>query len=128
MTHRHVAPLAFVVVTALVAVACGGGSATSTSSTVAVDIDTITPAVGITRDAGAEFDEAGLTGEGRSSFVPLNNPEMVRADAVTWLEPGAIVMGVSHTSGASHAYPIQQMAYHHIANTTLAGEPFVVTY
>ena len=38
-------------------------------------------------------------------------------------------MGVVSADGSDvQAYPVNQMAYHHIANTSLAGEPFVVTY
>jgi len=38
-----------------------------------------------------------------------------------------LVLGVS-SGTESAAYPVPIMAYHHIANDRLAGEPFVVTY
>lgn len=113
----------------LLAAACAGNDPTVVpSSTVAVDLASVTPAVGITTSAAERFDEAGLTGDGRSRFVPLNDPEMVTAADVTWLDGSSIVMGVVHESGETQAYPVDQMAYHHIANTTIAGEPFLVTY
>jgi len=30
--------------------------------------------------------------------------------------------------GASHAYPIREIAYHHIVNDTLSGVPIAATY
>jgi hypothetical protein len=53
---------------------------------------------------------------------------MVTADEVTWLEHDDIVMGILLDSGEAQAFPISQMTYHHVANTTLAGEPYLVTY
>jgi len=78
-------------------------------------------------DAADTFDEAGLNARS-SRFVPLDDPEMVTAAEVTWLEPDDIIMGVLHESGEAQAYPVSQMIYHHVANTSIAGEPYVVTY
>jgi hypothetical protein len=103
-------------------------SAPSPAPSSTIDTDEITPAVGITRSAGTSFTEEGLSDQRRSPFVPLNEPEMVASGQVTWLLPESIVMGAVHESGETHAYPISQMAYHHIANTKIAGEPFLVTY
>lgn len=36
-----------------------------------------------------------------------------------------LVVRVNH---ASHAYPIREIAYHHVVNDTLGGEPIVATY
>ena len=44
------------------------------------------------------------------------------------MQPDEIVLGVVHPSGAAHAFAASMMAYHHIANTTIAGEPYLVTY
>ena len=88
----------------------------------------VTPALGITGSASDSFDTAGLVEGPGSGFVPMDNPVMVPASDVTWLNDDSVVMGVAHSSGESHAYPVGQMAYHHIANTTVAGEPFLVTY
>ena len=130
MKRRHHTLLWGALAVLIAAGACAdkGQSTPSTVNRSLAEVESITPAVGIEREAGAEFDEAGLTGQGRSSFVPLNDPEMVAADGATWLDPDSIVMGATADDGTAHAYPIEQMAYHHIANTTLAGEPFLVTY
>jgi thiol-disulfide isomerase/thioredoxin len=64
-----------------------------------------------------------------SGFVVLDDPVLIEASAATWIEPDDIVIGVVSADGSDvQAYPVNQMAYHHIANTSLAGEPFVVTY
>ena len=94
--------------------------------------DTTSPASGCRTDtvgfsAADTFDDAGLV-ERNSRFVPLNDPTMVEAADVTWLQPDDIIMGITHASGATQAYPVSQMIYHHVANTSIAGEPYVVTY
>lgn len=138
MTGKHLAALAAV---ALVFAACSSSeiqdpgpdsgstmpSATDPSSDAGSALS-VTPALGITGSASDSFDAAGLSDRGGSRFVPMDNPIMVPASEVTWLNDDSIVMGVTHSSGVSHAYPVGQMAYHHIANTTIAGEPFLVTY
>ncbi len=71
------------------------------------------------------FDPAGLrVGAG---FVVLDDPGMVPAQEAWWLDDEDIVLGV-HQNGEAQAFPIMQMAYHHIANTTVGGEPYLVTY
>jgi len=88
----------------------------------------VTPALGITVNAADTYDPDFLQAGRGSNFVPMDDPTMVPAADVTWLNEDTVVMGVAHTSGESHAYPVGQMAYHHIANTTIAGEPFLITY
>jgi len=87
-------------------------------------------ATATTRDPGAggtvDLDYLVL-GPG-SRFVPLDDPVMIPASDVTWLAPDSIVLGVVHPSGEVHAFPADMMAYHHVANTTIAGEPYLVTY
>lgn len=61
------------------------------------------------------------------SFPALDDPVMVPAMEVDWLSPDDIVMGI-FTDTESRAFPVDQMAFHHVANTRLADEPFVVTY
>ena len=85
------------------------------------------PATEVGLGAADTFDEAGLRVR-NSQFVPLNDPEMVAASDVTWLRPDDVVMGVAHESGEVHAYPVSQMIYHHVVNTTINGEPYLVTY
>ena len=52
---------------------------------------------------------------------------MVAAATATWMEPDDVVLGVVRGDEA-HAFPASQMAFHHIANVTVAGEPYLVTY
>lgn len=73
------------------------------------------------------FDPQGLAvGPGRG-FIVLDDPEVVPGTSATWLDPEEIVLGVVW-GGEARAYPVSQMAYHHIANDTLGGLPFLVTY
>ena len=73
------------------------------------------------------YNPAGLNLGAGSGFISLDNPMMVSADQANWLKPDEIVMGVEQ-NGEAHAFPISQMAYHHIANTVIGGEPYLVTY
>lgn len=61
-------------------------------------------------------------------FPALRDPAFIPAPAASWMEADDIVMGAVDDSGESQAYPVDQMAYHHVANTELAGKPFLVTY
>jgi thiol-disulfide isomerase/thioredoxin len=78
-------------------------------------------------DAADTFDPAYLYPEA-GLFPALDDPALVPAASASWLESDDIVMGIAAASGEAQAYPVDQMAYHHVANTRLAGEPFVVTY
>lgn len=53
---------------------------------------------------------------------------MVEASRATWLDADDVVLGLVTPNGTAQAFPIRQMAYHHIANTTIDGEPYLVTY
>jgi len=48
-------------------------------------------------------------------------------DASAFLTPDEMVMGIE-VSGLSLAYPIRQMAYHHVDNDIIGTTPVVVTY
>jgi hypothetical protein len=73
------------------------------------------------------FDSKGLiVGPGRG-FVALDEPRVVRASQASWLDEQAMVLGVVW-NGQARAYPISQMAYHHIANDRIGGQPYLVTY
>ncbi len=61
------------------------------------------------------------------NFPALDDPVMVTALEADWMRPDDIVMGISR-DGESRAFPVDLIAFHHVANTRLAGEPFVVTY
>lgn len=60
-------------------------------------------------------------------FAPQTVVEHVTPEKATFVEPDDLVMSVVR-EGAAVAYPIRQLAYHHIANDVLAGEPIVATY
>jgi len=75
----------------------------------------------------AAYDAEGLLAGPGSGFIVLDNPKVVSAAKATWLSADELVLGVVW-NGESRAYPISQMAYHHIANDAIGGKPFLVTY
>lgn len=60
-------------------------------------------------------------------FSVVDDPVYVAATSAAWLEPDDVVLGVVRGDVAV-AFPVMQMAYHHIANVQIAGEPYLVTY
>ena len=60
-------------------------------------------------------------------FTVLDDPPFVAAAEATWLRPEDVVLGVVR-NGEAVAFPVMQMAYHHIANVHISGRPFLVTY
>ncbi|MBX9929101.1 MAG: DUF3179 domain-containing protein [Gemmatimonadaceae bacterium] len=60
-------------------------------------------------------------------FAPLPDPAFVRPHEATFVAPKAYVMTVQRDSDAV-AFPIDQIAYHHVVNTVVAGLPIVATY
>jgi len=73
------------------------------------------------------FDQAGLNmGPGRA-FPALDDPPMVPGATADWLDADDIVLGII-SGDEAHAFPASQLAYHHIVNTSIGGEPFLVTY
>lgn len=62
-----------------------------------------------------------------TQFVPLNNPRFVSAVERTDLGDDAFVLGLDW-NGEQRAYPLSMMAYHHIVNDTVAGEPALITF
>jgi hypothetical protein len=61
-------------------------------------------------------------------FAPLAAVTYVpAADASKFLTGDEMVMGIE-VGGLSLAYPVRQMAYHHIVNDVLGTTPVVVTY
>ena len=73
------------------------------------------------------YDPAGLNAGPGRGFEVLDDPIMIPAEAATWLDPDEIVLGVEW-AGEARAYPISQMAYHHIVNDAVQGNPLLVTY
>jgi type IV secretory pathway VirB2 component (pilin) len=61
-------------------------------------------------------------------FNPLATVEYVAVpEAGRFLVDAEIVMGIE-VNGEAVAYPIRQLAYHHVANTVVGGTPLVATY
>ena len=60
-------------------------------------------------------------------FNPLGTPQFVDASKATFVHDDDVVMAVKIKDQAV-AYPILQLAYHHVANDIVAGEPIVATY
>ena len=60
-------------------------------------------------------------------FAPQTTLAHVDGAKATFVQPDDLVMSVAR-QGAAIAYPIRQLAYHHIANDLIAGEPIVATY
>jgi Protein of unknown function (DUF3179) len=59
-------------------------------------------------------------------FHPVDNVRF-EAPRESKVDPGEMIMAVRFGSDA-RAYPISQMAYHHIVNDIVGGVPVVVTY
>jgi hypothetical protein len=61
-------------------------------------------------------------------FAPLAEVQYAPvADAGGFLAEGEMVMGIQ-AGGDAVAFPVRQLAYHHIVNTEVADEPVVATY
>ena len=59
-------------------------------------------------------------------FHHLDRPQFTSADRAN-VEPDDMVLTV-RVNGIDRAYPIREIAYHHVVNDTVAGEPIVATY
>ena len=59
-------------------------------------------------------------------FHPVDSPQFASA-ALTKLADGEMIMAVRFGADA-RAYPIREMAYHHILNDVVGGVPVAVTY
>lgn len=60
-------------------------------------------------------------------FNPLGTPHFVAADKAKFVKPDDVVMAVQ-IDGEAVAYPILQIAYHHVINDVIGGKPIVATY
>jgi len=60
-------------------------------------------------------------------FNPLANPTYAKTSEAGFMADTDIVMTVEH-NGEAAAYPIRQMAYHHLVQDTVGGTPIVTTY
>lgn len=73
---------------------------------------------------------AWFSGERMAELLMFEQPETIRFVAhaeATHVADDELVMGLV-VDGQARAYPVLMMAYYHIANDRLAGEPYVVTY
>ena len=130
MIKRAVAPALALCAVAVLAAACGT-SDPAVPTTEAVPTASGGPSGEGLRPEGRDFPPGGrgdAAGLGRNSrFVPLDNPEVVSADAATFLQPDDRVLGLT-VGGESRAYPISMMTFHHVANDVLGGLPVLVTF
>jgi len=60
-------------------------------------------------------------------FRPLPRGQYAAVHDVTFVDGDDMVMTVAH-AGEAAAYPIRQLAYHHIVQDVVGGLPVVVTY
>ena len=60
-------------------------------------------------------------------FRPLPNPSYARVSETDFVDNSDYVMAVE-LNGDAAAYPIRQMAYHHVVHDTVGGVPIAVTY
>ena len=59
-------------------------------------------------------------------FHPVDSPAF-ESEASSKLGKGEMVLAIAF-GGDARAYPISQMAYHHIVNDVVGGVPVAVTY
>jgi hypothetical protein len=60
-------------------------------------------------------------------FNPLGNATYAKTSEAGFVADTDIVMAVE-SNGEAAAYPIRQMAYHHLVHDTVGGTPIVATY
>jgi len=60
-------------------------------------------------------------------FHPLTNITYAPANAATFVSAADLVIAVER-NGEAAAYPIRQLAYHHLVQDVVGGLPIVVTY
>ena len=99
---------------------------TTTSVTTAAPTTTQVPVIP-PPGAADTFSAEHLSLDSESWFESADQPDFVEAVAATWLTPQDVVLGVVQ-GGEAVAFPVDQMSYHHIANTTIGGLPYLVTY
>ena len=60
-------------------------------------------------------------------FAPLPDARFVRAAEASAVAPDDMVLAVM-TGGDAVAYPVGQIAYHHLVEDSVGGVPIVATY
>ena len=60
-------------------------------------------------------------------FNPLPNPAYARVGEATFVDDADLVLAVER-GGEAAAYPVRQLAYHHLVHDAVGRVPIVVTY
>jgi hypothetical protein len=60
-------------------------------------------------------------------FAPIPDARFVRAGAAAFVQPSDMVLAVTRGADAV-AYPVPQLAYHHVVEDMVGGVPIVATY
>src|SRR5262249_48317643 len=60
-------------------------------------------------------------------FNPLKETAFAKADQVKTFDDNDMVLAVA-INGEAVAYPVREMAYHHVVHDTVGGVPIVATY
>jgi len=60
-------------------------------------------------------------------FNPLPSVRFARAADANWVADDEPVLAVA-LGGEARAYPVRQLAYHHVVNDEVGGEPIAATY
>ena len=60
-------------------------------------------------------------------FNPLSNPLYAAVNDTDFVEPADMVLAVENNGDAA-AYPVRQLAYHHVVQDVVGGTPIVATY
>jgi hypothetical protein len=60
-------------------------------------------------------------------FKPISRPEYSRAADATHVSDTDMVIAVE-INGEAVAYPVREMAYHHVVADTVGGVPLAATY
>jgi hypothetical protein len=60
-------------------------------------------------------------------FQPLEGVSRTDVLRAGFVQPGDMVMGIV-VNGVAMAYPVNQVAYHHVVNDTVGGVPIAATY
>jgi hypothetical protein len=60
-------------------------------------------------------------------FAPISSIAYASANEATFLNDNDVVMAIT-LNGETAAYPVRQMAYHHVVNDVVGGRPITATY
>lgn len=60
-------------------------------------------------------------------FVPLTATRLASTAEADWVDPGDMVLAVD-VGGEAVAYPVRQLAYHHVVQDVVGGVPIAATY